>query len=312
VERGYLHTRLVECRVHKSAEELDLLRAINKISSEAHKAVMRRCEPGMMEYQLESLYLHECYTRGGMRFVAYTCICGAGPSGATLHYGQNNKPVHDGDMVLLDMGCEYHCYASDITCSYPSNGKFSDKQKLIYNAVLLANRTVTEKLRPGVLWPDMHRLCERVLLEQLKEIGILRGSVDDMMKNFLGSVFQPHGLGHLMGLDVHDVGGYPPGVERIDEPGLRGLRLGRVLEEDMVLTVEPGIYFIPAVLEKAVENPALKDFFCMDKLREFWSFGGVRIEDDIIITSNGCEVMTNVPREITEIEATMAERYVAP
>ncbi|XP_067349072.1 xaa-Pro dipeptidase-like [Channa argus] len=160
----------------------------------------------------------------------------------------------DGDMCLFDMGGEYYCYTSDITCSFPANGKFTPDQRAVYEAVLKSSRAVMAAIKPGVKWSDMHRLADRVHLEELVKIGILRGSVEDMMKVHLGSVFMPHGLGHLLGIDVHDVGGYPEGVERIDEPGLRSLRMGRLVQERMFLTVEPGIYFINHLLDQALAN----------------------------------------------------------
>lgn len=169
----------------------------------------------MQEYQSEANFLHHVYHEGGCRRVCYTCICGSGSRGAVLHYGHAGAPndleVEDGDMVLFDMGAEYYCFCSDITCSYPANGKFTEDQKLVYNAVLRANRAVVAAAKPGVSWVDMHLLANRTLLEDLKAGGLLRGEVDDMMAHNLGGYFQPHGLGHFMGLDVHDVGGYLEG-----------------------------------------------------------------------------------------------------
>ncbi|KAH0619446.1 hypothetical protein JD844_000082 [Phrynosoma platyrhinos] len=153
----------------------------------------------------------------------------------------------------------------------------------------------------------MHRLADRVHLEELTKIGILRGNIDDMVKVHLGAVFMPHGLGHLLGIDVHDVGGYPEGVERIDLPGLRSLRTARVLVQGMVLTVEPGIYFIDHLLDQALADPAQACFINNDVLARFRGFGGVRIEDDIAVTANGMELLTCVPRTVEEIEAFMTE-----
>eukprot|EP01134_Creolimax_fragrantissima_P006068 CFRG6068T1 len=310
VDGESLFGNIAECRVIKTEAELEVMRYVAKVSSEAHKQVMRKMKPGMMEYQLESLFLHECYSRGGARCVAYTCICGAGHSGATLHYGRNNKLVKPGEMCLFDMGCEYQCYTSDITCSYPSDGKFTDQMKVIYNAVLSSVKAVCKQLKPGVYWPDMHRLSERTMCEELKNAGLLVGDVDDMMKHFIGSSLQPHGLGHLMGLDVHDIGGYPGNSKRSSEPGLRNLRCGRRLEAGMVLTVEPGCYFVDAVLDPLLEDPETARFFNREMLATYRGFGGVRIEEDIHITEDGHELLSHVPREIEEIEAVMAEEYV--
>ncbi|XP_075290280.1 xaa-Pro dipeptidase isoform X2 [Opisthocomus hoazin] len=259
----------------------------------------------------ECLFQHYCYTRGGMRHTSYTCICGSGENSSVLHYGHagapNDKTIEDGDLCLFDMGGEYYCYGSDITCTFPANGKFTPDQRAIYEAVLKSSRAVMEAVKPGVAWPDMHRLADRVHLEELTKIGILKGNVDDMVKVHLGAIFMPHGLGHLLGIDVHDVGGYPEGVERIDLPGLRSLRTARSLEPGMVLTIEPGIYFIDHLLDQALQDPAQSCFINNDLLRRFRGFGGVRIEDDIAVTASGMELLTCVPRTVEEIEAFMAE-----
>lgn len=314
-----LHPELVECRVRKSADEIALLRWVNRISSDAHAEVMRRCRPGMMEYQLESWFLHEVYTRGGCRFTAYTCICGCGPHAGILHYGHqgapNDGPLSEGDIFLNDSGAEYHGYSSDITCSFPVGGRFSDDQRGVYDAVLAANRAVQRAMKPGVSWPDMHRLAERVVAERLLGMGLLRGTLDDLVLHHVPALFMPHGLGHLIGLDVHDVGGYPEGVERIDEPGIRALRCGRQLEAGMVVTVEPGIYFIDALLDPALRDPQTARFLDAEALARFRGFGGVRIEDDVLVTDTGSENLTTVPREADAVERIMAEgreRYGAP
>uniref|UniRef100_A0A673GS01 Xaa-Pro dipeptidase n=1 Tax=Sinocyclocheilus rhinocerous TaxID=307959 RepID=A0A673GS01_9TELE len=296
--------------------ELEVLRYTNRISSEAHKEVMKRVKPGVKEYEMESLFQHYCYARGGMRHTSYTCICGSGNNSSILHYGHagspNDKTIQDGDMCLFDMGGEYYCYSSDITCSFPVNGKFTADQRAIYEAVLKSSRAVMAAIKPGVKWTDMHRLADRVHLEELLKMGILRGSVEEMLKVHLGTVFMPHGLGHLLGIDVHDVGGYPEGIERIDEPGLKSLRMGRVVQERMVLTVEPGIYFINHLLDKALSSPAQCGFINNSILTRFRGFGGVRIEDDIAVTADGVELLTCVPRTVEEIEAFMADETSKP
>uniref|UniRef100_A0A8C2WET0 Xaa-Pro dipeptidase n=1 Tax=Cyclopterus lumpus TaxID=8103 RepID=A0A8C2WET0_CYCLU len=300
----------VRVRLVKTDMELEVLRYTNRISSEAHKMIMKNVKPGQKEYEMESLFQHYCYTKGGMRHTSYTCICGTGNNSSILHYGHagapNEKTITDGDMCLFDMGGEYYCYSSDITCSFPANGKFTPDQRAIYEAVLKSSRTVMAAIKPGVKWSDMHRMADRIHLEELVAIGILNGSVEDMVKVHLGSVFMPHGLGHLLGIDVHDVGGYPEGVERIDEPGLRSLRMGRLVQERMVLTVEPGIYFINHLLDQAQANSAQSCFLNNQVLARFRGFGGVRIEDDIAVTADGIELLTCVPRTVEEIEAFMA------
>lgn len=273
--------------------------------------VMRRIRPGMEEYQLESVFQHYCYAKGGMRHMSYTCICGSGENGAILHYGHagapNDKTIKDGDMCLFDMGGEYYCYTSDITCSFPANGKFTADQRFIYETVLKSNRAVLAACKPGTSWADMHMLAERVALEQFKEKGLVQGDIDEMMKVRLGAIFQPHGLGHLLGCDVHDVHGYPEGTSRRTEPGLKSLRTTRTLQQGMVLTIEPGIYFIDCNLDAAFDNPQQSCFLVREQIDRFRNFGGVRIEDDIAITADGAELLTCVPRSVEEIEALMAE-----
>ncbi len=305
-----LYPELVECRVVKSADEIELLRYVNRVSSEAHVSTMRRCAPGLMEYQLEAHFLHQIYDRGGCRFTAYTSICGCGPHSAILHYGHqgapNDRPLGEGEMFLTDSGAQYHGYASDVTCSYPVDGRFSGTQRAIYETVLAANRAVQGAMKPGVPWPAMHRLAERRIAEGLRDLGLLRGSLEDLLANHVPALFMPHGLGHLMGLDVHDVGGYPEGVSRIDEPGIRSLRCGRDLEAGMVITVEPGIYFIDALLDPALADPAKAGFLDANVLGRFRRLGGVRIEDNVLVTQEGADNLTQVPRTSEEIEAVMA------
>jgi len=207
------------------------------------------------------------------------------------------------------MGSEHYCYCSDITCSYPSNGTFSEAQKEIYLTVYEAQRAVEAAIRPEVEWIDMHKLAERVILRNLAKYGFVQGEVEEMMECRLPALFMPHGLGHLMGLDVHDVGGYPEGRERIQAASLRNVRANRVLKEGMVLTNEPGVYFIRALLCPAMENPVQSKYLVKEKIQAFLDaeFGGIRLEDDLIVTSTGCETMTKVPRTIDEVEAEMSQ-----
>eukprot|EP00088_Acartia_fossae_P035523 TRINITY_DN3662_c0_g1_i8.p1 TRINITY_DN3662_c0_g1~~TRINITY_DN3662_c0_g1_i8.p1 ORF type:complete len:513 (+),score=108.77 TRINITY_DN3662_c0_g1_i8:24-1541(+) len=312
VNRSLLHPEIAELRVVKTPQELDALRYANKISSLAHMHVMRTVKPGMREYQAEASFLHHVYFYGGARHVCYTCIAGGGASGAVLHYGHagapNDQVIRDGDMVLFDFGAEYYCFCSDITCSWPVNGKFTDKQKVVYNAVLRANRAVLAALRPGVSWRDMHLLANRTVLEDLTAAGVLTGNIDEMMAvNLGGRVFQPHGLGHFIGCDVHDVGGYLEGhPERDSQAGLRSLRTAREIRENMVLTIEPGCYFIDFLIDRALADPELSRFIVAERINEYRGTGGVRIEDDVIVHADHTELMSVVPRTVEEIEAWMA------
>ena len=249
-----------------------------------------------------------------------------------LHYGHagapNDAPLRDGDIALLDMGAEYACYGADITRSFPIGGAFSADQALVYNAVLAAQDAVFAAVRPGVDWTDMHRLAEKALLAALTQGGLLRGTPEEQAAAHLGAVFMPHGLGHLLvrsllfcksftqpadacfpsdqGLDTHDVGGYPAGRERVAQPGISKLRMNRALEAGMVVTVEPGCYFIAPLLAAAAADEAQAPLLVPEALARFAGFGGVRLEDDIVITADGMENLTLCPRTVAEVEAVMA------
>lgn len=312
VNNTLLFDEIADLRVYKTDLEIEVLKYVIEVSSAAHRKVMRFVSVGKTEYQCESEFLHHCYQVGGCRHVSYTCICGTGHNASILHYGHSGAPndrhIKEGDMCLFDMGANYFGYASDITCSYPVSGKFTEDQKLIYNSVLRANLAVLKSAKPGVSWADLHILAVASLLEDLKKGGILKGDIQEMIKAGVGAIFQPHGLGHLMGLDVHDVGGYlsnnPPRPKHI--PGVDKLRTARILEERMVLTIEPGCYFIDHLLDKALNDDHLSNYFEADVVNRFRGFGGVRIEDDVLITKDGAINLTKVPRTIEEIERWMS------
>ncbi|PSC76780.1 xaa-Pro dipeptidase isoform X1 [Micractinium conductrix] len=311
LESSSLHPVLSGCRAIKTAMELEIMRYACKVASAAHVAVMQAAKPGMWEFELESLYLHHLYSGGGCRSPHYTPIFASGPNAAILHYGHagapNDRQLQDGEMVLVDAGADYYRYGADITTTFPTNGHFSPHQALVYNAVLAASRAVIGAMKPGVRWPDMHLLAERAILGALALGGLLQGDVEAMAAARLGAVFMPHGLGHLLGIDTHDVGGYLSGhPERPVEAGINRLRTARVLQEGMVITVEPGCYFCLALLEPAFKDPALAPFLVEDRLRQFMGFGGVRIEDDVLVTADGAESFCDVPRTVQDVEAVMA------
>ncbi|XP_044740984.1 xaa-Pro dipeptidase [Chrysoperla carnea] len=317
IKDDLLYYEITQCRVIKNKYEIEVLRYVAAVSVEAHKRVMHYVKPGVYEYQCESEFLNYCYQNGGCRHVSYTCICGSGHNSSILHYGHegapNNKAIENGEMCLFDMGANYCGYAADITCSYPANGKFTEDQKAIYNAVLDASRAVINALKPGQSWVAMHKLANRVMLTKLKEIGILVGEVEHMLQAELAAFFQPHGLGHFIGLDVHDVGGYLTGhPPRPTERSLKSLRTARTIEKGMYVTVEPGCYFIDTLLDEALSNEKLSVFFNKEVLQRFRGFGGVRIEDDILITEEGCEIFScNLPRTVAEIEAFMKSKLAS-
>lgn len=304
---NWLFDVLSRQRCYKTALEADVLQYVCRVSSNAHIKVMQVCKPGMSQHQLESTFLHEVYYHGGCRKVSYTCICATGHHGATLHYPDNNAMIEDGSIALLDMGGNYRGYAADITCSFPVNGKFTEAQRRIYVAVLDAHDRVLHAMKPGVSWVDMHTLAIRTICTHLVQAGVLIGDVDVLMEKQIMQYFQPHGLGHLIGLDVHDVGGYladcPP---RPTAKDCCKLRTARVLEEGLYLSVEPGCYFNQPLLTSALSNPDVMQYLNEEKIKEYWNFGGVRIESDVLVTADGVKNFTVVPRTVEEIERTMA------
>lgn len=311
IHTDILFTVIADARVTKTAAELEVMQYASWVTSVAHVEVMRDVTPGMMEYQLEARFKYHMAEQGGSRHCAYTCICACGPNAAVLHYGHAGAPndwqLKESDMALLDMGAEYHCYCSDITCSYPVSGRFTDDQRLIYGAVLDAQRHVISTMRAGVKWPEMHRLAWRTVLTHLRDGGVLTGHVDDMLAAGLGATFNPAGLGHLIGLDTHDVGGYlKMNPQRIAEPGISKLRTARVLEAGMCLTVEPGCYFIDCLIEQALADPAKSKFIVVEVLDRFRRFGGVRLEDVVVVTESGVENFALCPRTVEEVESVMA------
>lgn len=301
VDTESLNDAITFCRTIKTEDELNLLREAARVNNIAHRKVMEQVKPGMYEYELKAIFDYHQVKRG-LLFEAYNGIHAAGKNSSILHYTDCTNRLANGDLYLIDAGFEYEGYASDVTRTYPANGRFTDDQAAVYQTVLNALNAVIDAVKPGVKMEDLHMAAAEIILKGLKQMGLVKGSVKDLMEKDIFALFFPHGLGHFLGLDTHDVGGYPKGVERIDRPGIRFLRARRELQPGMVVTIEPGLYFIPALLEKAFEDEDKSRFLNADKLRAFFDFGGVRIEDNIIITEDGCENMTNVPKEIKEIE----------
>ncbi len=292
------------CRVLKTDWELDQLREACRVNDLAYLEVMKSIKPGMYEYEMKAIF-NKVQIENGLMQDAYNGIFASGVNASILHYVVNNSMIKDGDLFLMDSGFECNGYASDYTRTFPANGKYTDVQKGIYNSVLAGMDKVLDTIKPGVKMEDLHLLAARTMMEGLKDMGIVKGSVDDMMEENIFALFFPHGLGHFLGLDTHDVGGYPKGVDRIERPGIKFLRARRELLPGMVVTIEPGIYFVPAVLKPAIADPEKNRFLNTEKVESLLGFGGVRIEDDIIVTDDGIENMTNVPKKAEEVEILM-------
>jgi Xaa-Pro dipeptidase len=300
---------ITHCRIFKTEGELDQMREAARINNLAHREVLKVLQPGLYEYELKAVFDYH-QIKNGLMQPAYTGIFASGPNSAIMHYVENNRKMEDGDLFLIDAGFEYHGYASDFTRTYPVNGAFTAVQAAVYEAVLEAQKQVINMAEPEVEMEHIHMHAARTMMQGLKEADIVKGSIDDLMENDIFALFFPHGLGHFLGLDTHDVGGRPKGVDEIDRPGLEHLRTRRSLQSGMVVTIEPGLYFIPALLKPAFEDSDAVAFLNKEKIASLLDFGGVRIEDNIIITENGCENLTDVPKERDEIEGVMAERGV--
>ncbi|HCS63683.1 MAG TPA: Xaa-Pro aminopeptidase [Cellvibrio sp.] len=269
---------LNDMRLFKSAAELRVMKEAGEISARAHVRAMKASKAGVMEFQLEAEILHE-FQMSGARFPAYNTIVGGGKNGCILHYIENSAPLKNGDLVLIDAGCELDYYAADITRTFPVNGKFSPEQKALYEICLKAQLEAIAECKPGKHWNDPHEATVRVITEGLVKIGLLDGDVSELIKSEAYKEFYMHRAGHWLGMDVHDVGDYKVGGE------------WRVLEPGMVMTVEPGIYVAP-------DN---------ERVAKKWRGIGIRIEDDVVITKDGNEVLTkDVPKTVAEIEALMA------
>lgn len=268
---------LHEMRLIKSKRELLLMRRAAQISAAGHRRAMQVCQAGMTEGQLEA-ELQYVFMREGARCAAYPSIVGGGDNACVLHYVDNRDALLEGQLVLIDAGCEFEHYAADITRTFPVSGRFSPTQREIYNIVLAANEAAINCCRPGMSFNAPHDAAIKVMVEGLVTLGVLAGDVDSIIESEQHMAFMPHKTSHWLGIDVHDVGDY-----RFDDSW-------RVFEPGMVLTVEPGLYF-PRALEHAP-----RDYAGM----------GVRIEDDVLITSDGPEVLTaDVPKTVDGIEALM-------
>lgn len=278
---------LAEMRLVKDAAEIAAMRQAARISAGAHMRAMRAARPGMREHEIEAELLYE-FRRHGAQAPAYGSIVAGGANACILHYQAGDAELRDGELVLIDAGCEFDSYASDITRTFPINGRYSGPQRALYDLVATAQLAAVEATRPGASWNDGHLAAVRVLAQGMLDEKLLKGSLDGVIESGAYTRFYMHRTGHWLGLDVHDAGDYrepgPPPADGAPRPW-------RQLQPGMVLTIEPGIYVTPAD-----DVPA-----------KFWDIG-IRIEDDALLTDTGCELLTRgVPVDAREIEALMRE-----
>ncbi|WP_436917109.1 Xaa-Pro aminopeptidase [Acinetobacter schindleri] len=271
-----------EMRLHKDANEIELMQIASDISAEAHIRAMQTVRPGMMEYALEA-ELNYVFGKNGC-VPSYNSIVGGGENACILHYVENDKELKDGDLVLIDAACEYQFYASDITRTFPVNGKFSPEQKALYNIVLDAQIAAINAVQIGNSYKEPHNVAVRILVQGLLDLGIMQGKIEEIIETESFRQFYMHGTGHWLGMDVHDVGAYKTNGE------------WRSYEEGMVVTAEPGLYIAP---DDETVDPK-------------WRGIGIRIEDDVVATQNGPLVLTaKVVKTVEDIEALMAKAYAA-
>jgi len=272
---------LHEMRLIKSPAEIEIMQKAADISAAAHCRAMQVAKPGCFEYQLEAEILHE-FTREGSRWPAYPSIVGGGENACILHYTNNDMAIADGGLVLIDAGCELDYYAADITRTFPVNGKFSPEQKALYELVLSAQLVAIAQVKPGNNWNAAHEAAVEVLVRGLLDLGLLSGDLEQIIEDESYRTFYMHRTGHWLGMDVHDVGEY-----RIDKEW-------RPLIAGMTLTVEPGLYIAPDC----------------EEVEPRWRGIGIRIEDDIVVTTDGCHVLSHkVPKTVADIEALMDNQH---
>ncbi|OBZ85211.1 putative Xaa-Pro aminopeptidase PEPP [Choanephora cucurbitarum] len=306
INEHLLQPALDEARLIKFPWEIDIMRQVSHGSSEAHIALMRQFRPYMTEADVAALFRWVCAQNKIYR-QAYLPIVASGPRAATLHYSKNNQRIPKGrhTLVLVDAGGEKYCYGSDITRTFPAHGRFSEEAKTIYTVVLKMQEAVLSTLRPGVYWHDLHKLSVEILCQELKRIGILiYDNLEELVQIGIPNAFYYHSLGHSVGLDVHDVGGRKKNLDESE------FLFSRPLEEHMVLTVEPGLYFNQTMLDIWTQYPGYQKYFDLEILRRYQEVGGVRIEDTVVITKYGHENLTTVPKQVHEIEALMNGLYL--
>lgn len=301
----------VDQRILKSKEEIREIESAVAVSREMYLAAMRLAKPGYYEYQISGT-MEGIALANGMH-LAFPPIVTV--NGQTLHMHEHGNALVKGRLLVLDCGAEAPSgYASDITRSVPVGGKFNARQKAVYEIVLAGQESAIKAIKPGVNYKDIHLQTARIMTDGLKDLGLMKGGTAEAVAAGAHALFFPHGLGHNLGLDVHDMedygdlAGYEPGTARSTQFGLGFLRMNRALRPGMVFTVEPGIYFIPALIHQWRERGHLAQFIDYDRALTYLDFGGVRIEDDVLVTDDGCRVLgaRPIPKTVADVEAACA------
>ncbi|MEN2427189.1 aminopeptidase P family protein [Chromobacterium vaccinii] len=302
---------VVALREIKGEEEIAEMEAALGVTHAMHIAAMQNAKPGVVEYQVVGIM--EGIMRRHDWQLAYPSIFSK--RGEVLHNHHHDHVLQQGDLVLNDTGCASGGgYASDITRTFPVGGKFSTRQRELYDIVLEMQEAAIAAVKPGVKYQDIHKLSAAVMVERMAELGFFSGDVDEIVESGAYAIAFPHGLGHQIGMDVHDMEalgedlvGYGDGTERSKLFGLGYLRLGKTLKAGMALTVEPGVYFIPALIEAWEKEGRHSQYINFAKFREYADFGGIRIEDNVLVTEDGSRVLGEpIPKTVDEVEAVMA------
>ncbi len=302
-----LSEQISEARRSKSPMELDLMRSAANASREGHLTAMRLARPGLAERALQ-VEVEAAFFRAGSKRTAYGSIVGSGPNGAILHFAPSQRTMADGELLLMDAAAEYDGFAADITRTIPVGRRYEGIQRDLYDLVYRVQSAAIEGVRPGKEYRELHLEACVAIASGLVDIGILRGNPADLVERDAHALFFPHGLGHMLGLATHDAGGCLAGRPRSDRFGLKWLRADLPLQPGYVVTIEPGIYFIRALLEDPDRRAAHGDAVNWPMVEGLLDFGGIRIEDDVLVTAVGCEILSaGIPRAIGEIEALRAE-----
>ncbi|MBN2893303.1 MAG: aminopeptidase P family protein [Bacteroidales bacterium] len=303
---------VVSLRSIKDALEVAEIEKMVDVAYKMHTTAMKLAKPGVKEQQITGAITGVTWEHEG--FLSFPAIVTV--NGQTLHNNYYGNTLKEGQLLVCDSGAEaYSKYCSDITRTTPVGGKFNERQKEIYEIVLKANLAVIDNVKPDIFYKDMHILSAKTIAQGLKDVGIIKGNVDDAVAAGAHALFYPHGLGHMLGLDVHDMEGfgenyvgYDKEIQRATQFGLAFLRLGRRLKPGFVITVEPGIYFIPELIDIWKSENKLSEFINYDKVETYKDFGGIRIEDDILITETGARVLGKpIPKTVADVEKMCAE-----
>ena len=302
VDLESLQSAIDECRVVKDEYEIALIRQANKITAVAHKACMdlvAQNPPPQNEREFQAIFTRHCIALGSSQ-QAYSGIFASGTNAATLHYVHNNQPISGRQNMLIDAGAEASCYAADVTRTFPLTGKFTPESRAIYSIVEKMQNTAFAMCKAGMKWEDLHTETHRIAIRGLLGLGILRGGTeDDIFEDRTSVAFYPHGLGHYMGLDTHDTGGNANYSD--PDPMFAYLRVRGTVPAGAVITVEPGIYFCEFILQPYLDDEKGKGKYIDKKvLDKYWDVGGVRIEDDVLITEDGYENLTSAEKGVWE------------